>query len=156
MLDWLGSLRVEHRSDARIELGITRRTRWAGWLTGGAGVWLATLGHAALVIGGAVVIAGALLATMRRSLVFDRDDGLLRIDQRVLGFGRRSAVPLFHLRSIVVAARGSHFVAYVQRRIGGAIHLDEARHAAPLLALAAAIERATGLRVESDVDSATA
>jgi hypothetical protein len=31
------------------------------------------------------------------------------------------------------------YVAYVERRVGGTIHLDEARRPAPLLALAEAI-----------------
>ena len=69
-------------------------------------------------IGGVIVIGiGGLLGTLRRKLVFDREDGLLRIEQRMLGIRRRAAIPLFHLRAVVVAARrGGIYVAYVERR----------------------------------------
>jgi hypothetical protein len=41
-------------------------------------------------------------------------------------------------------------VAYVERRIGGTIHLDEARRPAPLLKLAEAISDVAELRLEYD------
>src|SRR5262245_64241356 len=91
---------------------------------------------------------GGLLGTLRRKLVFDRDDGLLRIEHCILGIRRRAAIPLFHLRAVVVAARRRGlYVAYVERRIGGTIHLDEARRPGPLLALAEAIADVAELRL---------
>jgi hypothetical protein len=92
-----------------------------------------------------------LLATLRRKLVFDRDDGLLRSEQRVFGIRRRAAIPLFHLRAVVVSARrGGMYVAYVERRVGGTIHLDEARKPGPLLALAEAVADVAELRLVYD------
>jgi hypothetical protein len=89
--------------------------------------------------------------------VFDRDDGLLHVEQRVLGIRRRAAIPLFHLRAVVVSARRRGlFVAYVERRVGGTIHLDEARHSAPLLELANAISEVTELRVVYDATTRVA
>src|SRR6185436_9594024 len=112
-----------------------------GWTLAAAGAWLAWIAAAWAVILGVFLIAvGVLLGTLRRSLIFDRDEGLLRSEQRVLGIRRRAAIPLFHLRAVVVAyRRGGLYVAYVERRVGGSIHLDEARRPAPLLKLAEAI-----------------
>src|SRR5690606_30408972 len=100
--------------------------------------------------------AGVLLATLQRKLVFDRDDGLLRIEQRILGIRRHAAIPLFHLRAVVVAARRGLYVAYVERRVGGTIHLDEARRPPPLLALAEAIAEVAELRLEYDATTRVA
>jgi hypothetical protein len=100
---------------------------------------------------------GILLATLRRKLVFDREDGLLHSEQRILGVRRRAAIPLFHLRAVVVAARrGGMYVAYVERRLGGTIHLDEARRSAPLLALAEAIAEVAELRLVFDATTRVA
>jgi hypothetical protein len=98
-----------------------------------------------------LIALGVLLGTLRRTLVFDRDDGLLRSEQRILGIRRRAAIPLFHLRAVVVSARRRGiYVAYVERRLGGTIHLDEARRPAPLLALAEAISDVAELRLVYD------
>ncbi len=152
MLDWLGSVQIRKRSATRVELGLTRGTGWTGWSLAGLGGWLVTLGLLwASITGGVLVGVGVLFGTLRRSLVFDRDDGLLRCEQRVLGVRRRAAIPLFHLRSVVVEAkRGGMYVAYVERRAGGTIHLDEARKPAPLLALCEAIAEVTELRLVYD------
>jgi len=109
-------------------------------------------------IGGGLVLAlGILLGTLQRRLVFDREDGLLRSEQRILGIRRRAAIPLFHLRAVVVAARrGGIYVAYVERRVGGTIHLDEARRPAPLLALAEAISEVAELRLVFDATTRVA
>ena len=140
MLDWLGSVAIRQRSTTRVELDLTRATAWTGWGIAGAGTWLVFLGAVwAIVLGGLGMTAGVLLATLRRRLVFDRDEGLLRIEQRVFGIRRRAAIPLFHLRAVVVAARHGIYIAYVERRVGGTIHLDEARKPAGLLALAEAL-----------------
>lgn len=158
MLDWLGSVAVRKRSEARVELDLTRATSWTGWGLAGAGAWLVTLGLLwAMLLGGCLVAAGVLLGTLRRRLIFDRDDGLLRIEQRVLGIRRRAAIPLFHLRAVVVAARrGGIYVAYVERRVGGTIHLDEARRPAPLMELAEAISEVAELRVVFDATTRAA
>ena len=152
MLDWLGSVQIRTRTGTRVELELTRATAWTGWILAGGGAWLTVLGAAwAIVLGAFVIAVGVLLGTLRRSLIFDREEGLLRSEQRVLGIRRRAAIPLFHLRAVVVAARrGGIYVAYVERRIGGTIHLDEARRPAPLLALAEAISDVAELRLVYD------
>ncbi len=152
MLDWLGSVQIRKRSPSRVELDLTRATAWTGWGLALVGLRLATLGHAwATLIGVFVLGSGLLLATLRRTLVFDRDDGLLQSEQRIFGIRRRAAIPLFHLRAVVVSARrGGIYVAYVERRIGGTIHLDEARRPGPLLALAGAVAEVAELRLVYD------
>jgi len=158
MLDWLGSVQIRKRSDTRVELDLTRGTAWTGWGLTAIGAWLILLGYVwAAVLGGVVVAAGVLLGTLRRRLVFDREDGLLRSEQRVLGIRRRAAIPLFHLRAVVVAARrGGIYVAYVERRVGGTIHLDEARRPGPLLALCEAIAEVAELRLVYDATTRAA
>jgi hypothetical protein len=157
MLDWLGSVAVRKRSASRVELDLTRATAWTGWGLAGAGGWLVVLGAIwSIALGGLVIAAGVLLGTLRRHLVFDRDEGLLRIEQRVLGIRRRAAIPLFHLRAVVVAARRGIYVAYVERRVGGTIHLDEARKAVGLLALAEAISEVAELRLVFDATTRAA
>src|SRR6187549_1259542 len=100
---------------------------------------------------------GVLLGTLRRTLVFDREAGVLHSEQRILGIRRRAAIPLFHLRAVVVAARLSGiYVAYIERRVGGTIHLDEARRPGPLLAMAEAISEVTELRVIYDATTRAA
>jgi hypothetical protein len=154
MLDWLASMTVVRRSEQRIELAITAGTRWTGWALAAAATviaaWAWTLAPLAAAVPALVAVIGALLATTRRRLVFDRDDGLLRVEQRVLGVRSRLAVPLFHLRAVVIAAEDHHFVAYLERRVGGRIRIDDSRHLAPLLALGRAICEVTQLRLVSD------
>jgi hypothetical protein len=157
VLDWLGSVHVRKRSSSRVELELTRATGWTGWALAIGGVRLVTLGPVwATLLGALVLSAGVLLATLRRRLIFDRDEGLLRIEQRIFGIRRRAAIPLFHLRAVVVAARRGIYVAYVERRVGGTIHLDEARHPAPLLALAEAISEVAELRLVYDATTRVA
>jgi len=151
VLDWLGSVQIRKRTGSRVELDLTRATAWTGWALCVIGAYLCWVGHW-WTLGGVVVFGvGILLATLRRTLVFDREEGLLRSEQRIFGVRRRAAIPLFHLRAVVVAARrGGIYVAYVERRLGGTIHLDEARRSAPLLALAEAISEVTELRLVFD------
>ncbi len=158
MLDWLGSVQIRNQTEERVELELTRGTSWTGWVLAGGGTWLVMLSSLWATIGGVIVIGlGALLGTLQRRLVFDRSDGLLRIEQRILGIRRRAAIPLFHLRAVVVAARRPGFyVAYVERRVGGTIHLDEARRPAPLLALAEAIADVAELRLVYDATTRVA
>jgi hypothetical protein len=152
VLDWLASVQIRKRSASRVELDLTRATAWTGWGVAGLGARVAWIGPLwALVVGGVLFATGVLLATLRRHLVFDRQDGLLRSEQRIFGRKIRSAIPLFHLRAVVVAARrGGMYVAYVERRMGGTIHLDEARKPGPLLALAEAIADVAELRLVYD------
>lgn len=152
MLDWLGSVQIRRRTEERVELDLTRGTSWTGWAFTAFGAWLVMLSSLWPLVGGLASMAvGLLLATLKRKLVFDRDEGLLTIEQRIFGIRRRAAIPLFHLRAVVVAARrGGIYVAYVERRIGGTIHLDEARRPAPLLALAEAISDVAELRLVYD------
>lgn len=158
MLDWLGSVQIRKRTASRVELELTRATSWTGWAIAGGGAWLTTLGILwAQIAGGLLLAIGILLGTLERRLVFDRDDGLLRSEQRILGIRRRAAIPLFHLRAVVVAARrGGIHVAYVERRVGGTIHLDEARRPAPLLALGEAIAEVAELRLVYDATTRVA
>ncbi|HEY4175863.1 MAG TPA: hypothetical protein VGM90_03490 [Kofleriaceae bacterium] len=151
MLDWLGSVQIRKRTESRVELDLTRATAWTGWGMAAGGVWLLRLGPLwTTLLGIIAVTSGVLLGTLQRTLVFDREDGLLRSEQRILGIKRRLAIPLFHLRAVVVAARHGMYIAYVERRVGDAIHLDEARKPGPLLALAKAISDVTELRFEYD------
>jgi hypothetical protein len=144
VLDWLGSVQIRTRSSSRVELDLTRATAWTGWGMCALGIYLATIGRAWITAGGVLVfLLGILLATLRRKLVFDRDEGLLRSEQRVL-------------RAVVVAARRGMYVAYVERRLGGTIHLDEARRSAPLLALAEAISEVAELRLVFDATTRVA
>lgn len=157
MLDWLGSVQIRNRSSSRLELDLTRATTWTGWVLAGAGAYLVSLGMLWANLLGLVSLGiGVLLSTLRRRLVFDRDEGLLRSEQRILGIRRRSAIPLFHLRAVVVAARRGMYIAYVERRVGGTIHLDEARRPAPLLALAEAISEVAELRLIYDATTRAA
>jgi hypothetical protein len=152
VLDWLGSVQIRRRTEQRVELDLTRGTSWTGWAFAAFGGWLVTLSSLWPLVGGVASLAiGLLLGTLKRNLVFDREEGLLTIEQRIFGIRRRAAIPLFHLRAVVVAARrGGIYVAYVERRIGGTIHLDEARRPAPLLALAEAISDVAELRLVYD------
>ncbi len=152
MLDWLGSVQIRRRTEQRVELDLTRGTSWTGWAFAAFGAWLMMLSSLWPLVGGVASMAvGLLLGTLKRKLVFDREEGLLTIEQRIFGIRRRAAIPLFHLRAVVVAARrGGIYVAYVERRIGGTIHLDEARRPAPLLALAEAISDVAELRLVYD------
>jgi hypothetical protein len=157
VLDWLGSVQIRKRTSARVELDLTRATAWTGWALSAAGGYLCVRGGWGLLAGVIVLALGILLATLRRKLVFDRDEGLLRSEQRIFGIRRRAAIPLFHLRAVVVAARrGGMYVAYVERRLGGTIHLDEARRSAPLLALAEAISEVAELRLVFDATTRVA
>jgi hypothetical protein len=154
MLDWLASVAVVRRTEHRIELAVTTTTTWAGWavvavaLLGSVLIWPWSRPIAAVPI--LIAALGALVATARRRLVFDRDDGLFRVEQQVLGMRSRLAIPLFHLRSIVIANERGHFVAYVERRTGGRIRIDDSRQLAKLLAVAHAICEVAQLRLITD------
>jgi hypothetical protein len=158
MLDWLGSVQIRTRTATRVELDLTRATAWTGWAMAAGGIYMVTLQPLwATLLGSIGILMGVLLGTLRRKLVFDREDGLLRSEQRVLGIRRRAAIPLFHLRAVVVAARrGGIYIAFVERRVGGTIHLDEARRPAPLLALAEAISEVAELRLVYDATTRVA
>ncbi len=164
VLDWIGSLQVRERSSDRVVLSLSPSTQWAGIALAALGAYLAAAAWSIspwlALIPSVGVGVGAVLATLRRDLVFDRDAGTLRIEQRTMGIGSRSVVPLFHLRAVVVLARrpqlqrvvpaSSRFVAYIDRRVGGAIYLDEARRCAQLMKMAEAIAEVADLRLEYD------
>lgn len=160
MLDGVGSLRLRERSPRRVELGLSRSTAIVGWalaaLFAAVAITVWPIAWVLGVIPAILALVGILLATVRRELIFDRDDGLLRIEQRILGITSRATIPLFHLRSVVVVARPARlgsaprYVAFVERRIGGSIHLDESRRCATLLRLAEAIAEAAELRLVYD------
>jgi hypothetical protein len=168
MLDWIGSLRIRRRSATRVELCLSRSTQIAGWILVTLGALAAlSLWSLSLILAAVPGLAagfGLVLATLRRRLVIDRDDGLLRVEQRVLGLASRSSIPLFHLRAVVIAARataersslGPRFIAYIDRRIGSAIHLDESRRCASLMPLAKAIADVAELRLVYDATARAA
>ena len=167
MLDWIGTLRIRSRSARRVELCLSRSTTFAGWVVVAAGLalgaacWRFAAPAIAWALPGLVLGLGALLATVRRELVFDRENGVLEIEQRLLGIASRAVVPLFHLRAVVIAARpgariGPRFIAYVDRRIGNAIHLDEAQRCAALLTIAEAIAEVAELRLVYDATTRAA
>ena len=167
MFDWVGSLRVvtgqPAESGRRLELRLTRATEIIGWLCALLGLGMAIravqISPWLAIMPLLLVVAGMLLASLRRRLVFDRDGGVLRIEQSVFGLVTRTVVPLFHLRAVVIAARptsdlslgsSSRYIAYLDRRVGEAIYLDEARRCASLMRLAEAIADVAELRLEYD------
>lgn len=158
----LGSLRIRRRSARRIELALSRATHAVGWIaaaaSAGVGLWLAAWSVTAAVIAVLFALGGTVVATMRHDLCFDRDDGVLRIDQRLAGLPRHSVVPLFHLKAIVVKARpgGGGFVAVLERRVGEPIVLDTDDHPGPLYALAQAVADVAGLRLVYDATARAA
>lgn len=169
MFDWIGSLRIRERSSERVVLALSRSTQLAGLLLLLAGalmslrawpvsVWLAFLPAM-------VALFGAVLVTLRRELTVDREAGVLRVVQSAFGMGNRQVVPLFHLRAVVIIARprvegvrglpaAGRYIAYLDRRVGEAIYLDEARRCAALLRMAEAIAEVAELRLEYQADAA--
>ena len=158
----LGSLRIRRRSARRIELAVSRATHATGWVAtvSGAigGAWLAGTSLVAAVAAGLVALAGLVIATMQHDLCFDRDDGVLRIDQRLAGVPRHAVVPLFHLKAIVVKARarGRGFEALIERRVGEPILLDTDDHPGALYKLAQAVSDVAGLRLVYDATARAA
>ena len=159
MLELVGRLRIRRRQARRIELALTRSTHVVGWsltLTAVAlAIWLAALSLAIAAVPGVGALIGLIIATVRQRLVFDRDDGVLRIEQRLLGFPTLQVVPLFHLRAVVVRSRPrGGFVALVERRVGDPIILDTASSPGPLYALAQAVAEVAQLRLVYDATAA--
>jgi hypothetical protein len=165
VLDWIGSLQLRERTPDRVVLSLAPSTQWAGIALAGLAAYLAAAAWSIspwlALLPAAGIGLGVVLATLRRELVLDREAGTLRIEQRTMGLGSRSVVPLFHLRAVVVLARRSpqlqrvfptqsRFVAYIDRRVGGAIYLDEARRCAHLMKMAEAIAEVADLRLEYD------
>lgn len=158
----LGSLRIRRRSKGRIELAVSRATHMVGWVATAAGAlggaWLYGFSLVATVLAALFALGGVIVATMRHDLCFDRDDGVLRIDQRVAGLPRHAVVPLFHLKAIVVKARanGRGFEALIERRVGDPILLDTDDHPGPLYKLAQAVSDVAGLRLVYDATARAA
>ncbi|MCG8424174.1 MAG: hypothetical protein MJE77_40295 [Proteobacteria bacterium] len=167
MLEWIGSLRLREHSSMRVVLSLSRSTRIAGLVLLVGGGYLALVMWAIsplwALLPGMLVMLGAVLTSMRRDFIFDREDGVLRMERRALGIGTRSVVPLFHLRAVVIVARSvdgksipfspvtpARYIAFIDRRVGNAIYLDEARRCATLLTMAEAIAELTELRLEYD------
>jgi hypothetical protein len=167
MLDWIGTLRVRSRTTGRLELCLTRSTALAGWVVFAVGialggvVWRFHLPQLVWALPGLVVLIGLLLASLSRELIFDREDGVLRMEQHFFGIGTRHVIPIFHLRAVVISARaharvGPRFVAYIDRRIGSRIHLDESQRCAALLTIAEAIAEVAELRLVYDATTKAA
>jgi hypothetical protein len=162
MFDWIGSLRITERNRMRVALRLSPATRLVGWalvISGCLIAWRAwPVSMWLALIPGAVALFGLAVTSLRREMVFDREAGVLRMDQSAFGIQSRQVVPLFHLRAVVIVARAVHlprrllsstgFVAYVDRRVGDAIFLDEARRSAGLFRMAEAIAEVADLRLE--------
>lgn len=162
MFDWIGSLRIIERNPMRVALRLSAATRVVGWalvVIGSLLAWRAwSVSMWLAMIPGAVALLGLAIASLHRELVFDREAGVLRMNQSAFGIKSHQVVPLFHLRAVVIVARATHlprrllsstgFVAYVDRRVGDAIFLDEARRSAGLFRMAEAIAEVADLRLE--------
>jgi hypothetical protein len=168
MMDWIGSLRLREHTPIRVVLSLSRTTRIIGLSLMAGGAYLALMVWAIspflVAIPALIGLLGALLASLERELVFDREAGVLRVSQRALGMGHETVVPLFHLRAVVIVARSSggavlpgsmssRYIAYLDRRVGEAIYLDESRRCAALLSMAEAIADVAELRLEYDAMS---
>ena len=174
MFDWIGSLRIRDQSAKKVVLGLSRSTQLAGWALLGVGVfasfrlwpispWLA-------LVPVAIAIVGGLLVTLQRDMVIDREAGVLRVEQRAFGITNQSVVPLFHLRAVVIIAKprsvgdpalgliptAPRYIAYLDRRVGEAIYLDESRRCAGLLEMAEAIAEVAELRLEYEATTGAA
>lgn len=165
MLDWIGSLRLRERSSKRVVVSLSRSTLVAGWLmiAGSAllGYLIWSVSVWMLAVPAAGVMGGGLLCSLRRTLIFDREGGVLEVEQGAFGKVKRATIPLFHLRAVVIVARAdarllgvlapsSRYVAYLDRRVGAAIYLDESARCADLLPMAEAIAEVAELRLEYD------
>lgn len=167
MLDWLGSLRLREHTSKRVTLELSQTTRFLGIGILCVGLYTTLLAWRILpilsVIPGFLMLIGSVLMTLRRQLVFDRDSGVLRVDTRALFLKDHAIVPLFHLRAVVIVARpntgfsvlrrSSRYIAYIERRRGDAIYLDEARRCRTLLHIAQAISDVAEVRLEYDAMS---
>lgn len=159
MLGQLGNLRVRTRSARRVELALTRTTHVVGWSAALAGlaaaITVARWSPWAALVPIALGLLGLIVATMRQQLVFDRDDGVLRIEHRLVGIPSHSVVPLFHLKAVVVRSRPrGDFIAVVERRVGEPIVLDTGDSPGPLYALAQAVADVAQLRLVYDATTA--
>lgn len=154
MLADLGRMKIRRVRRGRIELGLDRMAQVVGGALGlGAliaafalaprSTWLAGLALAAAAL-------GVMMATAHHAMEFDRDDGVVRIERRVVGVGARSVIPLFHLRAVVVQRRGNGFVAALERRNGPPIVIDTADRPGRLYELVRAIAEVTELRMVYD------
>jgi hypothetical protein len=162
MFDWIGSLRVTEKNRMRVALKLSPATALVGWVMaigGGILAWRAySISGLLALLPAAVALFGLAVTTLRREMVFDREAGVLRMDQSAFGIKNRQVIPLFHLRAVVIVARASNlprrllsasgFVAYVDRRVGDAIFLDEAQRSAGLFRMAEAIADVAELRLE--------
>jgi hypothetical protein len=166
--DWIGSLRLSERSAHRVVLRLTRTTRMYGSLIAALGAAVAFALWPVSPWLGAVPLAlaafGATLVSIDRRLTFDREAGVLRLETRTLGFTTCQEVPLFHIRAVCVVAQpgiervlggaGGRYVAFVERRVGEPIYLDEARRCARLMRMAEAIAEVADVRLEYDAGGA--
>lgn len=170
MLDWPGSLRLREHTPHRVVLSLSSTTRLVGALLLAAGVLLSlqawVISPWLVFLPGLLVLAGGLLATLSRRLDFDREAGVLRVTQRTLFMENQAVVPLFHLRAVVIIDRSQsstarfglngRYIAYVERRVGDAIYLDESRRCKQLYAIAEAIAEVAEVRLEYDAMSQVA
>jgi hypothetical protein len=160
MFDWLGSLAISERTPHRVVLRLARRTAFVGWTAFLVGVALFPTAWSVwpyFGLGpGLLALFGLTLATLRRELEVDRALGEVRVYQRVFGVSNSMRVPLLHVRAVVIVGKhptfawmpGPRFVAYLDRRVGDAIFIDESRRAKTLLKLGEAIADAAEVRLE--------
>lgn len=164
MMNRLGGLRVSERSSEHILLQQTRPTHAVGALLVAVGalslVWMWGWGPRILLLAPLLVaFLGVLMVTLEREIRVDRSAGTVEIRQSIFGMGRRSIVPLFHFRAVVISAspssdglkgRDGHYTVLLDRRVGTPIYVDEDRHCADLMTMAEAIADVAELRLEYD------
>ena len=163
MFDWIGSLQIQEHSPRRVVLSLSRGTHKVGWAAIAVGgclaLWLADFNLRIALVPLGFSLFGIMLIAWRRQFDFDSEAGVLRYRHQLLGIGKTQVIPLFHIRAIVVALRGANqvrgqsfvagdYVAYIEKRVGEPIYLDESRRCAELLAMAEAASEVADLRLE--------
>lgn len=148
---WLSRLVLRARSSERVVL---ERSRWpalacglAALLAGAAGVVAVPLSRTLAVALAATAGLAMLGATARRRIVVDLREGVVQVEERWFGVPLRRTVPLFHVRAVMIVARGDGFAAFLQTRVGDPIELDEARTPQRLVRLAEALTATTDWRL---------
>lgn len=165
-------MRIRRASPLRVELSLSWGTTAAGIALTAIALYAARalwpVSHWLATIPAALAVLGVAIATLERTIVFDRTAGVMVVRQRLFGLRSRAVIPLFHIRAVVIQARSGggvagtlalssavRYTAHVERRVGGPIFLDESRRCARLLRLAEAIAEVAEVRLEYDATQAT-
>lgn len=99
-----------------------------------------------------VTVLAALVARIERRFIFDKAAGILTIEEQLPWTAKRTVIPLFHLRGVVVTRTPrATYIAMLQRRNGAHIFLDTAPQSHRLVRLAQHIADFTDLRYAVDI-----